>query len=217
MKTITIQDLRDLDPCYDPTKYLPEDWKGNLIDILDVKDCPVKDRLWVVLRKEFIDEKTLHLLACDFAENVLPIWYKYAAKNKYYNAPAWAIEVKRRWVNGYASTSSLAEAAETAVEASWAAEEEAEEASWAGAAAEAAAASRAVEAAEAAASRAVEASWAVEAAAARAVEASWAASRAVEAAASRAVEAAASRAAELAEAEENQIEIVKNLLRRGAK
>jgi hypothetical protein len=48
MKTYTIDDIRKYNPCYDPTRYLPEGWTGTAIDILNVKECPVRDRLWVV-------------------------------------------------------------------------------------------------------------------------------------------------------------------------
>ena len=62
-KQITINDIRSFKPCYDPTKYLPEDWRGTAVDILRVTACPFEDRLWVVLREELIDAKTLRLFA----------------------------------------------------------------------------------------------------------------------------------------------------------
>jgi hypothetical protein len=34
-------------------------------------DIPVEDRLWAILHEEFIDEKELHLLACQFAKDAL--------------------------------------------------------------------------------------------------------------------------------------------------
>lgn len=61
MKTITIEDIRALEPCYDPGRYLPEDWTGTVLDILKLPDVPVKDKFWAVLREEFIDTKTLRL------------------------------------------------------------------------------------------------------------------------------------------------------------
>ena len=45
--THTINDIRNLEPCYDPAKYLPEDWTGAALDILNVDDCPAQDRLFV--------------------------------------------------------------------------------------------------------------------------------------------------------------------------
>ena len=46
---ITYQDIKDLEPCYDPVKYIPKTWEGTLQDVLDLQDVPVNDRLWVVL------------------------------------------------------------------------------------------------------------------------------------------------------------------------
>jgi len=63
MKTITIKDIRGLKPCYAPNRYLSEDFNGTVLDILNHKDIPDKDKLWVVLRTKFIDEKTLRLFA----------------------------------------------------------------------------------------------------------------------------------------------------------
>jgi hypothetical protein len=73
MKQITLQQIRDLSPCYDPTKYLPENWTGTVIDILNVEACPAKDRLWVVLREDFIDAKTLRLFAVWCAREALKL------------------------------------------------------------------------------------------------------------------------------------------------
>jgi len=71
MKTFTIGDIRKWDACYDPAKYLPEGWKGDAIDILRIDDCPAKDRLWVVLREECIDARTLRLFAVWCAREAL--------------------------------------------------------------------------------------------------------------------------------------------------
>jgi len=67
---ITIQQIRELSPCYDPAKYLPENWEGTVIDILNIESCPIKDRFWVVLREDFIDAKTLRLFAVWCARSV---------------------------------------------------------------------------------------------------------------------------------------------------
>jgi predicted metal-binding protein len=60
---IDMKFLRDLKPCYDPIKYLPENFKGTALDILSHKDIPGKDKLWVCLRPSILDEKTLHLFS----------------------------------------------------------------------------------------------------------------------------------------------------------
>ena len=61
MRTYTIDDIRALKPapCYDPSRYLAEDWSGTLLDMLDVNACPVQDRIWVVLG--FLDDRTRRL------------------------------------------------------------------------------------------------------------------------------------------------------------
>jgi hypothetical protein len=63
LPTKTITDIRAMKPCYDPAYYLPEDWQGTALDILQVTDAPAKDRLWVVLHEGWIDDRTLRLFA----------------------------------------------------------------------------------------------------------------------------------------------------------
>lgn len=57
----TMADIRKLEPCYDPSEYLPEDWQGTVLDILRFDACPEQDRLWVVLNDDWLDESTLRL------------------------------------------------------------------------------------------------------------------------------------------------------------
>jgi len=61
VKTYTIDDIRALGPCYDPSRYLPEDWTGTAIDILKMENVPPADRLWVV--SYWLDDRTLRLFA----------------------------------------------------------------------------------------------------------------------------------------------------------
>ncbi len=70
MKTLTIKDIRALNPCYDPSRYFSEDWTGTIIDLLEKDEIPFEDRLWVVLRKEFVSEKTMRLFAVWSARQV---------------------------------------------------------------------------------------------------------------------------------------------------
>ena len=132
MKQITLQEIRELNPCYDPAKFLPEDWTGTVVDILNVEDCPAEDRIWVVLREEFIDAKTLRLFA---------VWCAREALKLVENPDVRSIEacnVAERYANGEATDEELSAAA-------WAAS-----AAWAGSAARAAWAARAARAAWAA-------------------------------------------------------------------
>jgi hypothetical protein len=50
MDKITIKDIRALEPCYDPSKYLSENWTGTVEDILLLEECPAEDRIWVAVR-----------------------------------------------------------------------------------------------------------------------------------------------------------------------
>jgi hypothetical protein len=54
-----------------------------------------RDALYFVLNNGFIPDKQLHILACDFAENVLPHY-----EDKYPNdfRPRTAIDIKRLWI-----------------------------------------------------------------------------------------------------------------------
>ena len=63
LPTRTIEDIRALDPCYDPSRYVSEDWSGTALDVLRHKQCPDTDKLWLVLREGWIDDKTLRLFA----------------------------------------------------------------------------------------------------------------------------------------------------------
>lgn len=104
MKQITYSDIKALSPCYDPTRYIPEDWTGTVIDILNVEDCPAHDRLWVVLREQFIDKKTLRLFA---------VWCAREALKLVENPDARSVEacnVAERYANGEATDEELSEA-----------------------------------------------------------------------------------------------------------
>lgn len=63
---ITIQDIIALRPCYPPTKFLPEDWVGDIKDILGMDGVPAKDRLWVAIRPKFLSDRALqeYAVAC---------------------------------------------------------------------------------------------------------------------------------------------------------
>lgn len=57
---ISYHDIKQLGPCYDPIKYLPDTWRGTVIDILKMTNVPAKDRLWVAVRSEFLNDQILH-------------------------------------------------------------------------------------------------------------------------------------------------------------
>lgn len=60
-KSITYGMIKDLDPCYDPVKYIPKTWKGTVSNILRLKTVPAPDRLWVCVRRRFLTDKQLNL------------------------------------------------------------------------------------------------------------------------------------------------------------
>jgi len=70
-KTYTLKDLQDLDPCYDPIEYLPKDWIGTVLDILDVSDCPAEDRIWISTK--LLDDKTNRLFAVACARSAIKL------------------------------------------------------------------------------------------------------------------------------------------------
>lgn len=66
LETIDLSRIRALRPrpCYDPTRYLEENWTGTVLDILDVSPCPPEDRIWVVV--SVLPEREQRLAACAF-------------------------------------------------------------------------------------------------------------------------------------------------------
>jgi hypothetical protein len=76
LKKFTIDDIRNFDPkpCYDPSRYLSEDWSGTALDILAVEEFPAKDRLWVVLHKKCIKPAIIDAFARWCALSVAHLW-----------------------------------------------------------------------------------------------------------------------------------------------
>ena len=143
MKQFTIADIRSYKPCYDPNKYLSEDWKGTVLDILKDDRIPFPDRLWVVCRTELISERTLRLFAVWSARQV-----QHLMKDPRAIA---ALDVAQRFAMGEASKEELdaardaawAAARDAASDAAWAAARDAaRDAAWDAASAAAGAAAR---------------------------------------------------------------------------
>lgn len=126
MKALTLDDIRDLSPCYDPSRYLTEDWSGTVADILRIDDCPPQDRIWVVVR--LIDAKTARLFAVWCAREALAL-----VPNPDPRSIA-ACEVAERYAHGQATDEERRAAwaaARAAESAAWAAAWAAESAAWA--------------------------------------------------------------------------------------
>jgi hypothetical protein len=121
MKTATIYDLLSWKPCYSESQI--RELAGDVIeftalDVLMRDDIPADHRLWVVLRPELIDERTLRLFACDCAERVVLSIFEREYPDDL--RPRQAIEVTRRYANGQATREELA-AARNAAWSTWAA------------------------------------------------------------------------------------------------
>jgi len=124
LPVFTIDDIRRLRPCYHPSRYLPEGWQGTALDVLDVKDCPAADRLWVVLREECVSSRTLRLFAVWCARQALAL-----VDNPDQRSVA-ACDTAERFANGEATERELAAARAAARAAAWTA---ARDAAWAAA------------------------------------------------------------------------------------
>ena len=115
LKEFTIADIRSWGPCYDPNKYLPENWKGSTVDILKIQAIPAEDRLWVVCREELIDSRTLRMFAVYCAREALKLVPEPDPRS------VAACDVAERFANGKADGDELAAAWAAAAAAAWAA------------------------------------------------------------------------------------------------
>lgn len=117
-KRVTFEDVMKWKPCFDyPRKRIEGLFAGRETlgwREIATLDLPAADPLWWLLRPEFLSERRLHLLACDFAEAVLPL-----ADDP---RSAEALRVKRLWVDGHATEREAAKAAREAVKDAQAAE-----------------------------------------------------------------------------------------------
>jgi hypothetical protein len=113
MRTFTIRDIRSWNPCYDPVKYLPENWSGTVVDILDHEEIPTHDKLWVVCRVDLIPAKTLRLFAVWCARQVQHLMSDPRSLA--------ALDVAERFANGQATDQELTAARDAARDAACAA------------------------------------------------------------------------------------------------
>jgi hypothetical protein len=119
---ITYDKILSFDPCHSPEKCL-EMMKGvkeySLMDFLDLDSVTAEDKLWVVLREDFIDDAILHEFACRCVEAVLPLFEKEFPDDK---RPRNAIAAKRKWLKGEITDKELTAASDAAWSA-WATRE----------------------------------------------------------------------------------------------
>ena len=93
MKKITVREIMKFGPCgrYNIfTVFKLIKFGKTPLEILDL-DIPKNDKFWVLLRPNYIPIKQLHLLACDFAQEVA-----YLNPDPIVQA---AIDSKRLWVD----------------------------------------------------------------------------------------------------------------------
>ena len=128
MKTVTLEKFKNFEPCWMETaegtarleKIGSRKKEWTVLDVLGLEEVSAKDRLWAVLREEFIPANTLHEFACRCAEEAL-------RKAGVIDERSWnAIRVKRLWIEGKATDAELS----AAWAAAWAA---ARDAAWAAA------------------------------------------------------------------------------------
>lgn len=84
MKIYTIKDIRELCPRHDPSRFLGENWKGTVLDILELEGVPPRDRIWVavqLLPKHIVE---YFVIDCVFRAS------SYAATADAYVAPSYA-------------------------------------------------------------------------------------------------------------------------------
>ena len=154
---------------------------ADALEILALRMIPAEDRLWAVLREEFIPAPMLHACACRCAEDALSRIDNPDPRSIN------AIVVKRRWIAGEATDEELAAAEAAAWVARTSAQDAAEAAAWV-------ARTSAQDAVEAATLAAQTATWAARTAAWAAQAATWATWTAARTAAQDAAEAAARNA-----------------------
>ena len=140
MKTVTPEQFKKFGPCWLETaegrkRYarvaaMRDEWSA--LDVLALDGVSNEDKLWAVLREEFIDAPVLHEYACRCAEYALTF-----AREPDSRSIA-AIEAKRKWLRGEISNDDLT-AAWAARAAAWAADAAARAAAWAAWTADAAA------------------------------------------------------------------------------
>ena len=143
MKTVTPEQFKEFGPCWLETaagrqRYarvaaMRDEWSA--LDVLALDGVSNEDKLWAVLREEFIDAPVLHEYACRCAEYALTFVREPDSRS------IAAIEAKRKWLRGEISNDDLTAAraaawdaaCDAANAAAWAANAAANAAAWAAA------------------------------------------------------------------------------------
>ena len=124
MKTVTPEQFKEFGPCWLETAAgrkrcarvaaMRDEWSA--LDVLALDGVSNKDKLWAVLREEFIDAPVLHEYACRCAEYALTFGREPDSRS------IAAIEAKRKWLRGEISNDDLTAAWAAADAAAWTAD-----------------------------------------------------------------------------------------------
>ena len=119
MKTVTYEEFLEFKPCWldeeggaERIKAYFDRFGGRMsaLDILNLDDVSAEDKLWSVLREEFIPAPIIHEFACVCAEYAMSLIENPDPRS------VKAIEVKRAWMRGDATDEELAAAEYAAAE-----------------------------------------------------------------------------------------------------
>jgi hypothetical protein len=178
---ITVEQIKSWKPCplYTPERIKKLIGEGKTpLEISELK-IPIPDIFWVLLRPEIINQKSLYLLACDFAEHVLFFFKKVYPKDTLIED---TLKAKRLWIEGKLSMNDLSKNRYKIIKSAWKAWSVARAANWTAEtrAMAMAAASAMAAVADAADASAIEAARAAAAAARAASKTAWVESKADE-------------------------------------
>jgi hypothetical protein len=111
MKIVTIDQVMAWGPCKPYTRERVTELfnGGDMLTAWDISvlDIPIEDRIWALLHSEFFTDSDLRLIACAFAERILPIYErKYPGDYR----PRETIRVARLFAMDYVTISELRDA-----------------------------------------------------------------------------------------------------------
>ena len=119
MKTVTPEEFKEFGPCWLKTvegreklariAAIKNEWTA--LDVLNLPNVSAQDKLWSVLREEFIDAPILHEFACRCAEYALSFVESPDSRS------IAAIEAKRKWLRGEITDAELHAACDVAWDA----------------------------------------------------------------------------------------------------
>jgi hypothetical protein len=111
---ITIEEIKEFKPCYEPETKLGEKWSGTLIDILKMKDVSPEDKFWAV--SWFAGDKVNRMFAVYCARQALML-----VENPDPRSVA-ACDIAEKFALGQSTKEELDAARDAASDAAWAAE-----------------------------------------------------------------------------------------------